>query len=333
MFMNTRMNAYPPKENLCMRKTVLILGSHGKIGSHSAQAFESAGWEVRRFRRGVDSLKAAATGVDVIVNGFNPPGYRNWATSIPRYTTEIIEAAKASGATIIVPGNVYVFGDCGGTWDANTPHRATTRKGRIRIDMETAYRQAADEGVQTIVLRAGDFLDPNRDGTLMGQAILREIAKGRIASLGDPSARHAYAYVPDWARAAVMLAEMRNTLSTFEDIPFPGTTFTMEELASVIAEASQRKIEIVRFGWWMMYLASPFWRLAFELLEMRYLYGLDHELSSQRFDALLPEFQATPRREVMLCEIPPELLAQEHPLSANRATDVATADARGSLIP
>ncbi len=291
-----------------MTQTVLILGATGKIGRHSAEAFEAAGWNVRRFNRATDSLMEAAKGVDVIVNGFNPAGYKNWETLIPKYTADIIAAAKASGATILVPGNVYVYGNHPGTWDADTPHRATTRKGKVRIEMEAAYRAAADDGVQTIILRAGDFLDPGRDGTLMSLATLRDIKKGKVTALGDPNARHAYAYVPDWARAAVALAARRTELKIFEDVPFPGTTFSTTELVAEISAATGLDIKVSNFAWWMMYMVSPFWKTAYEMLEMRYLSSVDHELSPDRFNELLPDFQATSRTTIMRCELPPELL-------------------------
>jgi nucleoside-diphosphate-sugar epimerase len=312
--LRTQMNLYredhlPRRAH--MSQTVLILGATGKIGRHSANAFQAAGWSVRRFNRSTDSLAEAAIGASVIVNGFNPAGYKNWATLVPAYTAEIIAAAKTSGATVIVPGNVYVYGDQPGTWDAKTPHRATTRKGKIRMAMEACYREAAKDGVRSIILRAGDFLDPNRDGTLMSLAVLRTLSKGTVTALGDPRSRHAYAYVPDWARAAVLLAEVRDQLAPFEDIPFPGTNFTIDELASAIAEETGREIRVTNFAWWMMYVASPVWKVAYEMLEMRYLSGLDHALSPERFNELLPSFEATSRSKVMLCEVPEQMRRNE----------------------
>ncbi len=303
-----------------MTKTALILGASGKIGTHSAQAFETAGWSVRRFRRGHDCLRESAGGAQVIVNGFNPPGYKDWAREIPRYTEEIIEAAKASGATVIVPANVYVYGDHPGTWDASTPHRATTCKGKLRMDMEASYRRAAEHGVQSILLRAGDFIDPNRNGTLMSMLALRSIAKARITTMGDPSVNRSYTYVPDWARAAVALAEMRDDLSPFEDIPFPGTTFRMDDLAQCLSNATGREHRIERFPWWFMYLVSPFWTTAREMLEMRYLFAIEHELSGTRLRELLPDFVHTSRRQVMLCEVPEQFCAPKTSLSEARST-------------
>jgi len=39
-----------------MTNTVLILGGSGKVGRHSAIAFERAGWTVRRFDRQQDKV-------------------------------------------------------------------------------------------------------------------------------------------------------------------------------------------------------------------------------------------------------------------------------------
>ncbi|OZA01659.1 MAG: hypothetical protein B7Y02_17370 [Rhodobacterales bacterium 17-64-5] len=51
---------------------------------------------------------------------------------------------------------------------------------------------------------------------------------------------------------------------------------------------------ITRFGWWQMTLLAPFWELARELREMRYLYDLPHGLDPAPLAAALPEFRATP---------------------------------------
>ena len=91
-----------------MTQTVLILGGSGKIGTHCAAAFQAAGWDVRQFDRSTDNMVQSAQGVDVIVNGLNPANYHNWDETIPAITRDVIAAARSCGATVIVPGNVYV---------------------------------------------------------------------------------------------------------------------------------------------------------------------------------------------------------------------------------
>jgi len=92
-----------------MTQIVLILGANGKIGSHAAEAFWNAGWQVRRYSRETDDITAAAMGADVIVNGLNPPHYHNWSGIIPRITRDVIAVARTSEATVILPGNYLQF--------------------------------------------------------------------------------------------------------------------------------------------------------------------------------------------------------------------------------
>jgi nucleoside-diphosphate-sugar epimerase len=286
-----------------MTGTVLVLGPTGKIGSHAARAFATAGWTVRAYKRGTD-MTAAAMGADVIVNGLNPPNYHNWAKLVPEITGQVIAAAKASGATVIVPGNVYNYGAEGGVWSETTPQRPVSRKGRVRVEMERAY---AASGVQTIILRAGNFIDPDHNGDVMQLLLMRDIGKGKITRGGDPDAMQAYCYLPDWGRAAVALAEKRSELARIEDIPFPGHAFTIRELQSTIEEALGRPVKLVLFPWTLMRLLSPFWELARELTEMRYIWSTSHSLSPVKFERLLPDFRPTPMQEVLLAGLPADI--------------------------
>ncbi len=294
-----------------MTRTVLILGPSGKIGRHAARAFAAQGWQVRSYRRGTD-MKEAARGVDVIVNGLNPPNYHNWATLIPQITRDVIAAAKASGATVILPGNVYNFGAEPGSWTEATPQRPVSRKGRIRVEMEAAYRAS---GVQTIVLRAGNFIDPEHNGDVMSVALMRSIGKGKLTAMGRADAMQAYAYLPDWARAAALLADRRQSLERFEDIPFPGHSFTLEDLRGTLQAALGHKVGMTTFPWWLFTVLSPVWELAREMREMRYLWNTPHALDGTKLRRILPEFEGTDMRTVMLAGLPLNI----HPNKAVRA--------------
>ncbi|SEW46029.1 Nucleoside-diphosphate-sugar epimerase [Cognatiyoonia koreensis] len=299
-----------------MSQTVLILGGNGKIGSHAADAFWNAGWRVRHYDRSTNDMTAAAMGADVIVNGLNPPLYRDWARNIPMITDQVIAAAKASGATVILPGNVYNFGRHEGEMNETTPQAAHTRKGRIRIAMEDAYRAS---GVQTIVLRAGNFIDPNGNGDIMSMLIMRAAASKKLTSPGNADAMQAYAYVPDWARAARMLAEKRDSLSSFEDIAFPGHSFTLNQLKSQVEATTGMAFKVTSFPWWAVRLASPFVELAREMLEMRYLYSLNHWLGAGKFDELLPDFRPTPLADVMCVGLPADINPDQSVRSSGKA--------------
>ena len=281
-----------------MPQTVLILGASGLFGSHAATAFHDAGWTVRRYIRGTDMARAAI-GADVIVNALNPPKYHNWAKLIPQITAEVIAAAKASGATVLVAGNVYVYGTAPGPWGPNTPHRPNTRKGHIRAAMEAAYAQAAGDGVRTIILRGGDFIAANDPRAIWNMITLKPLTKGHITAFGTPTAPRVYAYLPDMGRAAVALANIRDTLPPFADVPLPGLTLSMADLAAEISAQTGKPLAIKAFNWLQIRLLAPFWEMARELLEMRYLYNLPHSLAPQTLAQWLPDFHPTPLRAVV----------------------------------
>jgi len=287
-----------------MSPTALILGTSGKIGRHSATAFAAAGWQVRRFDRVTQNMTEQAMGVDVIINGLNPPNYNNWAENIPRITHDVINAAKASGATVILPGNVCHFGNQGGTWSADTPPQPCSRKGQIRLDMERSYR---DSGVQTIVLRAGNFMDPEGDECVLSLMYLRAIKANKLIMASPPHIRQAMCYVPDWAKAALTLSQQRNQLAQFEDIPFPGLTLTTAQIKTQLEQILDRPIKLQKFPRGLINLSAPKRDVAKELLEMRYLFETDHSLCDQRFKTLLPDFTPTPLAQALPNSLPMDL--------------------------
>ena len=288
-----------------MTGTVLILGASGRFGRACSLAFAKAGWSVRAFDRSKDDLMPSASGAQVIVNGWNPD-YPDWAAQVPGLHAQVIEAARASGATVIVPGNVYVFGEtAAGPWSENTPHRAAKPLGRIRVEMEAAYRRS---GVQTIILRAGDFLDTEASGNWFDAVMIKGLAKGRFTYPGNPDLPHSWAYLPDLARAAVALAEKRDELPDFADVPFTGYTLTGRDMLEVINRVSKRQVKLKQMSWLPLHLARPFWAMGRCLLEMRYLWNTAHRMDNTLFESMLPEFRHTSLEVAMASALPSALV-------------------------
>jgi nucleoside-diphosphate-sugar epimerase len=294
-----------------MTQTVLILGASGRFGRNAAQQFRAAGWHVRIFDRTRDQLNTAAQGADVIVNAWNP-FYPDWAEQVPKLHAQVIKAAELSKATVIVPGNVYVFGPQAPLpWSGATPHLATNPLGQIRMDMEEAYKAST---VRTIVLRAGDFIDTEASGNWFDQILTKHLSKGRLTYPGNPHILHAWAYLPDLCRAAVELAEMRHELPRYADIPFAGFTLSGEQLVRGLAEVLGKDIRIKKMSWLPLQVARPFWPLAKYLLEMRYLWDTPHALDGTMMADLLPNFRETPVEVALAAAVPADLVqTQIHP--------------------
>ncbi len=206
-------------------------------------------------------------------------------------TQRVIDAAKASGATVLIPGNVYVYGkDAPTVFAEDTPHAATNPLGRVRIEMEQAFERS---GVRTILLRAGDFLDTAPRGNWFDLVIAKNLSIGKFSFPGRTDIPRAWAYLPDYCRAFVMLAEKRDELSRFTTLNFGGYTLSGAEMAAILG------VKASRMSWLPIQLASPFWKLGRSLLEMRYLWDKPHELDGRAMTALLPEFRETPVEEAL----------------------------------
>lgn len=296
-----------------MTRQAIILGAKGRFGRAAAQAFLSAGWAVRGLARNWDTdlvdprvervtadafgpaaVIAAAAGADVIVNALNPL-YPDWARDLPRLAASTIAAAKATGATVMLPGNVYNFGaGMPAVLDEMTPHQPTSRKGRLREAMENTYAEAADDGVQTIILRGGDFIEYEKTGNWFDTYIAAKSGKGRVTYPGPLEHVHAWAYLPDMARAMVGLVEKRAELGAFVDLGFEGFNLTGHELVSAMERVAGRKLATRSMPWRAMRMISPFAPLVREVLEMRYLWNVPHAIDGARLGALLPDFRPTP---------------------------------------
>ena len=296
-----------------MTETVLILGAAGRFGYAAARAFDDDGWRVRRWLgpgraddgpgavfhgdlHDGEAMAEAAYGADVIVNALNPP-YPDWAHAIPEITKAVIAAARNSGAAALLPGNVYNYGaGLPAVLSEGTLFIGDHRKARIRIEMEAAYRES---GVRTLILRAGDFIDTRPGENWFEGQIAAKVISGKIVYPGPLDRPHAWAYLPDLARAASALATERGRLPDFADIGFPGFTLTGEALIDLVEGAVERKLRRGRFPWFalrLLALGSPMMR---EVLEMRYLWQRGHRIDGGAFAEALPGFTPTDPEEAI----------------------------------
>ncbi|MBC7479408.1 MAG: epimerase [Pseudorhodobacter sp.] len=285
-----------------MAQTVLVLGASGLFGGHTAKAFAAAGWTVRKYQRGTDMVQAAQ-GADLIVNGLNPPNYHAWDRIIPEITAQVIATGLATGVPVLVPVSVYNYGTQPGPWGPDTPQRPVARKGAIRVQMEADYRAASERGLKVILLRGGDFIDPQSPRSFWNMIALKSIAKGKITSPAPAHVKRAYAYLPDMARVAVALAERCDTLPAFTDTSFAGFSLSMADLAEALERLSGKQMRISPFMWWAMRLVSPVLEVAREMMEMRYLWNHPHTLDPAPLKAMLPDFQQTPLDDVLRQEL------------------------------
>lgn len=303
-----------------MPSTVLILGAAGRVGQVLAKAFAEAGWNVRAQARkplptrvngdprvravrcdasDVSALIPAAQGASAIVNALNPP-YTEWERLALPLADAALAVAKASGALLMLPGNVYNFGrELPALLKPTTPERGDVPKARIRIEMESRMAAAASEGVASVVIRAGDFFGGPGTGTWFDMGLAARLAKGRVTYPGNPQIAHAWAYLPDLAQTFVRVAEKRAQLHGHHRLHFAGHTLTGEDLKWALEAQTGRTLRMDNLPWPVIRLAAPFKPMWRELLVMRYLWERPHALDDAELRALIGSVPHTPLPQAM----------------------------------
>jgi nucleoside-diphosphate-sugar epimerase len=298
-------------------RTALVLGATGGIGSETAHALSRHGWKIRALARSGrpknstnswewvkgdaldrDSIVAAAQGTNAIVHAVNPPGYRNWAALVLPMIENTIAAAKASGARILLPGTIYNFGpDAFPVLREDSPQRATTHKGKIRIALEQKMEAAAREGVRSVIVRLGDFFGPKAGNNWFSQGLVKPNLP--VTSIVNPGAKrigHAWCYLPDAGETFAQLMDREVELADFERFHFRGhwDEDGSQMIAAIRRAAGNENIPVRPMPWWFFRLASPFNETLRELYATRPLWRTPIQLDNTRLVRFLGNEPHTP---------------------------------------
>lgn len=312
--------------------TALILGLSGAIGYATAAALAARGYAIAglardpdkaqatvekrraahkapgfavRWHRGdaldVDAVRQAAVGARVILHGVNPPGYRRWREDGIPMLANAIEAARASGARLLFPGNVYVFSpEAGKLLNEQAPKQPRTVKGQVRLEMEQMLAQAAETGVRSIVLRAGDFFGPAAENTWFAQIPVRRGGRVRkIRSFETSGVGHSWAYLPDLGETFAILATREADLPAHVVYHFaghwtlPGATMA-QAVRHTFVVCGEAPLRIAPFPWLAVKLLTPFVPFLREAREMLWLWRHPLRLDNARLARAIGHEPHTP---------------------------------------
>jgi nucleoside-diphosphate-sugar epimerase len=299
--------------------TVLVLGANGRLGLAAAQAFAAAGWRVlAHVRRGaaagmpaaaelvrapLESLAEALAGrppPSVVVHGINPV-YTRWDEEALPAARTAMDLAERLGGRFMLPGNVYNFGAAmPALIDEQTPHRPSTAKGRLRTEMEDELVRRARAGrLRSTVVTAGDFFGSGT-GSWLDEVIAKSVGQGKLVYPGALDVMHAWAYLPDLARAFVAVASLGD-LQAFERFHFAGHAVTggqfiaaTERAAASLGLLPQRSWRHGTMPWPLIRSLGVFVALWRELARMSYLWHVPHALDGRKLAGRCPHLKATP---------------------------------------
>ena len=332
-----------------MPSTVVILGAAGRFGLAATQAFAAAGWRVlAQVRPGRDvarlptlagvewlpasidataALAARAPDARIVVHGLNPR-YENacWCRDNSAYLRAAMALASRLGARLMVPGNVYNFGaDMPPVLTRDTPQSATDAKGRARIAMEAELAAACATGeLRGVLIRAGDFFGSGR-GSWFDEVLAKDLWRARVNVPAAADVPHAWAYLPDLARAFVRVTEREAELPPYVALGFAGHTVTIDDWLRQFTRITRRlgwlgekrRLTVRGLPWRLMRLAGWFAPRLQALTDMRHLWQRPHRIDGTDLAAVIGAEPHTPfdlAVEDAVAELYPHALEPQRPL-------------------
>jgi nucleoside-diphosphate-sugar epimerase len=292
--------------------TILVTGAGGGLGHNVVDAALARGLSVRalvrnpkksHFGPGVEvvsgdaldsaSVTRAAAGCDALFHMVNVGFNADWVGTTARLLDAALAACKQTGARLVFPANVWVFGK--GTPGARVNELASfapiSTKGRARAEKEARIKSS---GVRYTMLRLPEFYGPHV-GTLTGPPLMRIAHRRKGTWLAPMDVDVEFVFMPDAAEALLTIG-LADGMDG-EVFHFPGasaiTPRSFLELAVDVAKGGtvgRLPVPIVR-------LAGVFSKEAREFVDILHLWTDPILLDGGKLSKCFPQIRTTPYRE------------------------------------
>lgn len=244
-------------------------------------------------------MRSAAEGAAVVYNAANPP-YPKWTSEFPPLMASITAAAEASRAKLVFADNLYMYGPVTGPLSETSPASPAGRKGKLRRSLAEQLLAAHRAGrVRVAIGRSSDYFGPGGLGTAVGERVFESALEGKAAQwLGSLDVPHSVSYLPDMARALVVLGTRDEADGQVWHLP-GAAALTGREFVGVIGDVLGRPVKASATSPTMVRIAgvvSPFIR---ELNETMYQWTAPWVVESAKFEATFGPFEVTPHREAI----------------------------------
>ncbi|MFD5395918.1 NAD-dependent epimerase/dehydratase family protein [Streptomyces sp. NPDC127097] len=215
----------------------------------SRSAPEDTGEGVQPFAADVSTPEGALAAVAdaaVIYHCVNVP-YHRQVEVMPHIQRAVLAAAEATGARLVVLDTLYPYGPTRGeVMTEDTPWRATSRKGRMRAQLDGHYLDAHRAGRVRVVLgRSADFVGPGvLNSTLGGAVFPAALGGGEVLGLGDIDLPHSYTDIRDVAAGLATLGTRPEGDGRVWHLP-TAPAVTTREIHAMIEERVGRPLQRV----------------------------------------------------------------------------------------
>ncbi|WP_441251374.1 NAD-dependent epimerase/dehydratase family protein [Kitasatospora sp. McL0602] len=231
-------------------------------------------------------LAEAAQGATAIHSCGAPP-YHRWKDEWPPLAMSLCAAAEATGAVLVMLGNLYGYGPVDGPLTEELPLAATGPKGRVRAAAWEQARQLHEQGrIRAVEIRASDFFGPGvTDGGHLAGRVVPRLLRGRSVSvLGDPDAPHSWSYLPDVAAAMAEVAGEERAWGRAWHVPTGPALSAREMVGRLATEAGTAPVAVRGLPRAVLRALGLFSPLLRELQEVSYQFDRPFVVRSSAFE-------------------------------------------------
>jgi nucleoside-diphosphate-sugar epimerase len=239
------------------------------------------------------AARAVEGAAQVVLAVAFPYDARVWRTAWPRAMANVLAACAASGARLIFIDNLYQLGP------QNEPRREDMALSDVGekpaiLALVTRMWLEARSQVRVAALRCPDFYGPGVGHSHLGAFALGELAKGRAAQLlVPPDTPHDFAYVPDIARAVVVLLDAPDdAFGRSWNMPCAPTR-SPRDLLKIGAAALSQRLRIWAVPLWLMRPLGSVYRMAHEVADVGFTWDRPYHVDAGAFTRRFG-FAATP---------------------------------------
>ncbi|MEU6312813.1 NAD-dependent epimerase/dehydratase family protein [Streptomyces sp. NPDC047014] len=241
------------------------------------------------------ALAEAARGAEAIHHCAAPP-YHRWTEEWPALVASACTAAEATGAVLVLLGNLYGYGPVDGPLTEDLPLAATGPKGRVRAAAWQQAKALHEQGrIRAVEVRASDFFGPGvTEGGHLATRVVPAVLRGRpVATLGDPDAPHSWTYLPDVARALAEVAGEERAWGRAWHVPTEPPQSVREMVGLLAAQAGTGPVPVRGIPSAALSVAGLFSPLLRELKEIRYQFDRPFVVDTSAYEAAFTT-RATP---------------------------------------
>jgi nucleoside-diphosphate-sugar epimerase len=230
-----------------------------------------------------DVRRAVEGASQVLLSVGFPYDSRVWRRVWPTTMCNIVEACAEVGARVVWIDNLYQLGPQSSPRTEDMP--LTTRGGKPGVLADTTrIWMAASDRVRFAALRCTDFYGPNVPVSHLGASALGELAKGKPAQfIVPPSTPHDFAYVPDIAKAVLLLLDAPDdAYGQVWNMPC-APTLTPRELLRLAASAIGMKPRILAIPFWLLPVVGLFARFMKEVVDVGFTWDRPYHVDGSKF--------------------------------------------------